>query len=630
MCGINGFRVPELVRTGAWFGEAVNDVRHRGPDGAGYWFGGDRSCRSIDELMDGGGRAADVALGFTRLAILDLTSAADQPYVIPGRATMSYNGEIYNYVEIRAELKDLGWSFDSTGDAEVLLKAYLQWGTDALRRLDGMWAFAIHDEQDGTILLSRDRFGEKPLHWTEWHGGIAFASEIKQLLRYPGVRPSLDRRRAAAFLVTGRPHEGASSWFEGIHQLEPGTWLRVERNGARRASAYYDLEGDVASVSPERSPADWAARFGDTLSASIRRRLRSDVPVGTSLSAGLDSSMVLATVAAEGHETYKAFTLGSDDPRVDESGPARLFATSQGIPWTGVWADPAEFAGLWDRMTRHQECPIPSTSLYGQWKVFETARQAGVVVILDGQGGDEVLGGYNKFVAAVLLQTARSHPRQLLGPMTGFVRQVGTVRTLRTAGYRYLGRFGNAPRPAGLLRPGLFAGATAPRVRGGTRQQRIEDIRRWSLPNLLTYADRNAMAHSIETRLPYLDRDVVALGLSIPDDVLFRDGWTKWPLRVSLAARAGDRPAWSPGKRWFGVPQERWLDDALRPYVDAWLSDPHPAWDDIVDRDALQRFQTQWRGKTSSYAWNDQVFKMVSLDRFFRVWLVDRDPTTGA
>jgi asparagine synthase (glutamine-hydrolysing) len=181
-----------------------------------------------------------------------------------------------------------------------------------------------------------------------------------------------------------------------------------------------------------------------------------------------------------------------------------------------------------------------------------------------------------------------------------------------------------------LLKPGLFAGATAPRVRGGTRQQRIEDIRRWSLPNLLTYADRNAMAHSIETRLPYLDRDVVALGLSIPDDVLFRDGWTKWPLRVSLAARAGDRPAWSPGKRWFGVPQARWLDDALRPYVDTWLTDPHPAWDDIVDRDALQRFQSEWRGKTSSYAWNDQVFKMVSLDRFFRVWFVDRNSTTGA
>jgi asparagine synthase (glutamine-hydrolysing) len=626
MCGINGFQTPAPVPVEGWFAEAIRTVVHRGPDGAGYWLGGDSTCRPLAEIRRDGPRPASVALGFSRLAILDLTPAANQPFVVPGRAAMAYNGEIYNYLEIRRDLEDLGWQFTSTGDTEVLIKAYLQWGTDALRRLDGMWAFAIHDQRDGSMLLSRDRFGEKPLFWTEWEGGVAFASEVKQLLAYPGTRLRLDARLAAGFLVTGRPHKGASSWFEGIHQLEPGTWMRIGREAVERAS-YFDLAGQVAAVDPERSPADWVARFDHAFSMSIRRRLRSDVPVGTSLSGGLDSSFVLATAVAHGHDAYQAFTLGSDDPHYDESGPAQRFAASQGVPWNLVWADPDEFSGLWDRITQHQESPVMSTSLYGQWKVFETARRAGVVVVLDGQGGDEVLGGYNKFVASVLWQTARSHPRRLLAPATGFVRQVGTIRNLRSAGYRYLGRFGNAPRAGRFLRPGLFEGEAAPRVRVDPLDQRLQDITTWSLPNLLTYADRNAMAHSIETRLPYLDADVVALGLAMPVDVLFRDGWTKWPLRVSLAARAGVAPAWSPGKRWFGVPQERWLSGALDPAVRAWHDDPHPAWDEIVDRDALRAFQDAWRTRRASYAWNDQVFKLVSLDRFLRVWF---GGTTGA
>jgi asparagine synthase (glutamine-hydrolysing) len=532
---------------------------------------------------------------------------------------MTYNGEIYNYVEVRRDLAAAGWSFSSMGDTEVLIKAYLEWGVDAFRRLDGMWAFGIYDEVRKGLLLSRDRFGEKPLFWTAWSGGLAFASEIKQLVQYPGVTPRLARERAATFLVTGRPYDGPSSWFEGIHQLEPGSWLWIDDQGVRRGR-YHDLEHDVAAVAPERSPADWAARWGEALSASVRRRLRSDVPVGTSLSSGLDSSMVLAEAMAQGHGAYRTFTLGSNDPRIDESGPAERFATSQGSRWHPVWADATEFASLWDRMTWHQECPIASTSLYGQWKVFETARAAGVVVVLDGQGADEILGGYNKFVAALLWRAVRSHPQRAAGPIKGLIRQIGTTANLRSAGYRYLGRLGGAPRTPTLLRPGLFVGASAPGVRVTSMEQRVQDIRRWSLPNLLAYADRNAMAHSIETRLPYLDPTLVAVSLAMPDDVLFRDGWTKWPLRINLASRGGLAPAWTPGKRWFGVPQQQWLRHSLRGDVDAWLEAPHPAWEDIVDIGELARFQAMWRARKPSYPWDDQVFKMVSLDRFLQTW----------
>jgi asparagine synthase (glutamine-hydrolysing) len=619
ICGINGYIAANPQVPGAWFADAVRVARHRGPDGTGYWVPGRMSCRPIDELGSVTLEPTRVALGFSRLAILDLSPAGDQPMVVPGRAAMTYNGEIYNYVEVRDELAALGWTFTSSGDSEVLLKAYLEWGADALSRFDGMWALGIYDERRDGLLLARDRFGEKPLFWTSWEGGLAFASEVKQLVRYPQVAPRLDPRRAAAFLVTGRPYDGPSSWFEGINQLAPGQWLWVDRSGVSCGS-YFDLEKEIAAVTPERTPADWCVRFSELFSGSIRRRLRSDVPVGTSLSSGVDSSLVLAEATAQGHEGYRTFTATSDEPRIDEGSAASRFARAMGSIWQAVPADPEEFGSIWDQMSWHHECPVAGTSLYGQWKVFEAARAAGVTVVLDGQGADEILGGYNKFVASIVWKTARTRPLALTGPVLGFVRQVGTVENLRAAGYRYLGRAGFAPRSDSLLRSGLFEGDHSPQVRVSSLEIRLQDIRRWSLPNLLAYADRNAMAHSVETRLPYLDASLVALSLAMPDDVLFRDGWTKWPLRVALASRAGMLPAWSPGKRWFSLPQARWLRGSLKPLVDSWISAPHPGWESVVQADRLRKFQAAWQTRKPSYAWDDQVFKMVALDRHLRVW----------
>lgn len=594
-------------------------ARHRGPDAAGYWVPGQSACRPVDELGSVGNEPGRAALGFSRLAILDLSPSGDQPMVVPGRAAMTYNGEIYNYVELREELAALGWTFTSSGDSEVLLKAYLEWGSGALARFDGMWALAIYDEQSRGLFLARDRFGEKPLFWTSWHGGVAFASEVKQLLQYPGVLGQLDARRAAGFLVTGRPYDGPSSWFEGIHQLPPGEWLFVDSSGPT-TGRYFDLEKDIAAVAPERTPDDWSARFAETFSGSIRRRLRSDVPVGTSLSSGVDSSLILAEATRQGHVGYRTFTATSDEPRIDEGAAAGRFAEGLGSTWQPVRADPNDFSAIWDRMTWHHECPVSGTSLYGQWKVFEAARASGVIVVLDGQGADEILGGYSKFIASIIWQTARTRPLALGRPMLGFARQVGDLQTLRTFGYRYLGRAGRAPHPEAMLRQGLFEGDHAPRVRVSPLEMRLQDIRRWSLPNLLAYADRNAMAHSVETRLPYLDASLVALSLAMPDDVTYRDGWTKWPLRVALASSAGRFPAWSPVKRGFPLPQARWLRGSLKPAVDAWIDSPHPGWDSVVDMDGLRTFQDAWRARNPTFSWDDHVFKMVALDRYLKVW----------
>lgn len=261
-------------------------ARHRGPDGDGAWALGWTNRVPLASVADGSAPAGlSVALGFVRLSILDLGPTGSQPMVERGRAALAFNGEIYNYVELRDELRARGWTFTSSGDSEVLLKGWLEWRDGVFARLNGMWALAIYDADRDGILLSRDRFGEKPLYWTVWRGGVAFASEVKQLRGFPDVSIRVNPGRAAAFLRSGRPYDGPSSWFDGIHQIEPGGCLWVDRAG-RRMSRYWNLPEAVAAVERARDPVAWQRRFADAFTKSVGIRLRSDVPVGTSLSGG--------------------------------------------------------------------------------------------------------------------------------------------------------------------------------------------------------------------------------------------------------------------------------------------------------------------------------------------------------
>ncbi len=619
MCGIAGFYAPG-ERVEPWFGAATEVARHRGPDDDGAWALGLGARVPLSSIGRGEATGASVALGFVRLAILDLSPSGNQPMVEPGRAALALNGEIYNYVEIRDELRTRGWTFTSSGDAEVLLKGWLEWGEDVFPRLNGMWAMAIYDARRHGVLLSRDRFGEKPLFWTPWRGGLAFASEVKQLRAFPDVSIKIDLGRAATFVRSGRPYDGPSSWFEGIHQVEPGGFLWIDETG-HRETRYWNLQEAAAAVVPERDPDAWQRRFADAFSHSVAIRLRSDVPVGTSLSGGVDSSAVMAEATWLGHKGYHSFTLTSDDARVDEGPEAGTFARAMGSIWHPIPASGAEFAATWDQITWHQESPVPSTSLYGQWKVLEAARACGVIVLLDGQGADEILGGYHKFMASVLLARIRRHELTAVPTLWAFARHLGGPRTILDNGYRYLGRVGRPTDGASWLRAAPNQVRTAPDVGTDPLTMRIADIDRWSLPNLLSYVDRSAMAFGVETRLPYLDPVVASLALAMPIEVLVRDGWSKWPLRQTLADRNGTGPAWRRGKRWFGVPQRAWLGGPLAPLVDEWRRDPHPLWTELVDVAAMRRHADNVLGRRRrNAAAEDQIFELVALDRFFRTW----------
>jgi asparagine synthase (glutamine-hydrolysing) len=565
--------------------------------------------------------APGLGLGFLRLAILDLSLAGEQPMVEGVRAAVVLNGEIYNFVELREELRARGWTFRSTGDTEVLLKGWLEWGDGVFARLDGMFAVAIYDSGRHGLLLARDRFGEKPLHWTAWRGGIAFASEVKQLAAFPDVRLALNLDRAGAFIASGRPYEGQSTWFQGIQQVPPGGTLWIDAAGLREAR-YFDLRAAVRAIDAAPTPGEWGERFATGFERSTRRRLRSDVPVGTSLSSGLDSSAIATQVTALGRSAYHTFTLTSDDPQLDEGRRAASLASRLGARWHAVHADGTEFAGLWDRLTWHQETPVASISLYGQWKIAEAARAEGVIVMLDGQGADEVLGGYHKFGVAHLVDTLRHRPWLAPGVAIGFARQVGGPGAILANGYRYLGRLGGMPDVSSLLGSGRQHQAV-PRVTVDPLAMRLADIERWSLPNLLSFLDRNAMAHSVETRLPFLDHELVALVLAMPSDVLIHGGWTKWPVRRMLAAAGEGSVAWRRGKVWFDVPQAAWLRGPLANHVVELARDPHPLWDDLAAPGGLDRFHDAWSRRDAGPAWDATMFTLVALDRFLRVWFPD-------
>jgi asparagine synthase (glutamine-hydrolysing) len=246
---------------------------------------------------------------------------------------------------------------------------------------------------------------------------------------------------------------------------------------------------------------------------------------------------------------------------------------------------------------------------------MEAARAAGVIVLLDGQGADEVLGGYHKFFASHVLRTVRRRPWAAPLEVARFLRHVGGPRALLRDGYRYVGGAGRAPDLAAILRADAPDERT-PSVRAASREMRVADIERWSLPNLLSFADRNAMAHGVETRLPFLAPSVVALALAMPADVLVHDGWSKWPLRRALDRRGGAEAAWRRGKRWFGVPQAAWLDGPLGAQVRSWVERPHALWESFADPSVIRRLAAAWPSRRGIPAWDDAIFNLVALDRF--------------
>jgi asparagine synthase (glutamine-hydrolysing) len=553
MCGISGIiRKTKDADLRAAIETITDLIKHRGPDGFGYYF------------------SNNIAFGHRRLAIIDLSQNGHQPMrYADGKYVITYNGEVYNYLEIRTELEALGYVFQSHSDTEIILAAYQQWGEACVSRFNGMWAFAIHDVDRNIIFCSRDRFGVKPFYYTDTGSEFAFGSEIKQLLGFLPERKA-NREVLLNFLVTGLTDRIRDTFFAGVNQLPGGHNLKYDLGSNDYViSRYYQIKMDPFGETVDLKEVQ--ATFQKVFTDGIALRLRSDVKVGTCLSGGLDSSSI-ATLASEMYgektgEQFFAITAASTQASNDESEFAKIVAEHGRMQWIRIAPTYEDFAANLERIVTTQEEPFGSPSIIMQYFVMKAARENGIPVLLDGQGGDETLLGYPIYHGAYVVSAYRqegwfaalnalrdSGNKSSHSILTIFKYLVGSVSaTARYQLYRWRHRYlkSTPSLPQGLV---AFARASL-----NVHQLQNLEITQTNLPVLLRYEDKNSMAHSVETRLPFLDYRTLELALSLPGKVKIRDGWSKWILRSIMDKKMPDSIVWRKNKFGFEAPEAQWL-----------------------------------------------------------------------
>ncbi len=578
----------------------------RGPDDVGFLHGpskdGTPQTAQVNRSWPGASQWEGVGLGHLRLAIIDTSERGWQP-MRRGRYAMVYNGEVYNYRELREELASLGEAFTTESDTEVILAAFSQWGPAAFGRFVGMFALAIFDERDGSVTLARDPFGIKPLYVTRVHGATAFASTLPALLTVPGVSRAADLQSVRDYLESdhGITGHGTRTMFAAIEQFPAGHWQRLDFQGVAGPVAKYEHVTAPTSSEPP------AVQFRRSFLESVRLHMRSDVRVGAALSGGLDSAAIVCAMrAALGDEgTIDTFTYRPEDPALDEWKWAQLVNEAAGADGHEVRLTPQEAVNSLNALVRAQGEPFGSTSILAQFAVFEAAKKQGVIVMLDGQGADEMLGGYDSYryayVAQLLLQgkwrTARRVARA-----SGPDAWTKSLAWLLPAGLRHRLQRQNRPPVLQLVKwdwlqtRGARSRPTAihpPSLKGELR----ETLERTSLPSLLRYEDRNSMAHSIESRVPFLTQQLVTSCLSFPDEALITaDGTRKAPLREAMQGLVPARILERKDKIGFETGERRLLQNmhgavaSLHlPFVDAAAFDP-PG-DDASPRDVRARWR---------------------------------------
>ncbi|WP_166866291.1 asparagine synthase (glutamine-hydrolyzing) [Salinibacterium sp. ZJ70] len=567
MCGIAG----GWARVGSSGDSArlragLDAIRHRGPDDLGefHW----------EDPVSG----ARVDLGLTRLAILDLSSAGHQPMTLPdNRFTISFNGEITNYVEIRQELIDLGEHFSSRTDTEVLLKAWARWGRAALDRLEGMFAFAVLDTREGTLTLVRDPFGIKPLFYALTSDRLVFNSELAGLTASLGRTPRLDWQTAVDYLQWGSYDHTSATFLSGVKQLRPGHLLVLDVGTGATGGPERYWWPDV-QTSFDGSYGDGVERVRSMFLESVNRNLRSDVPLGIALSGGIDSSAIVGAVRRlEPDLPIQAFSFIAPGFARSEHEWIERVATSLRATSHTVQASPEDLEHDLDDLIQSQGEPFGSTSIYAQYRVFRLAREHGVVVTLDGQGGDELFAGYSGYPAQrmhTLIESGRwATAAKYAGAWATWPdRSLGFMAVETAAQFAPLRTRHAVRRP--LRSPLLDYRALAERgVDLGFPAVGAEPIRRerlkthlrstmtgYGLPALLRHGDRNSMRFSIESRVPFLDRRLAEFLMTVPEDWLTGpDGTSKRILRDAVRGLVGDEIIDRRDKVGFETPENDWL-----------------------------------------------------------------------
>jgi asparagine synthase (glutamine-hydrolysing) len=627
MCGIVGVLSGDPVEP-----TVVDQMRdqmvHRGPDDGSSW-------RSSD------GR---VCFGHRRLAIVDLTPEANQPFTsTDGRFVITYNGEIYNFRALRAELEHCGAQLRTRSDTEVLLEAYRYWGAAFLSRLSGMFAFAIWDKEERQLFCARDRAGEKPFYYASINGSFLFASELKALVQWPEFRKSPNYEALIDYLCLGFVADPKSIW-QGVHKLPAAHWMVVtlEDQATPEVSApkaYWDLE-----FAPDYSVSDWGPAIRETLAAAAHEMSFADVPVGAFLSGGVDSSSVVAALSQAEHDV-RSFTIGFTEAGYDERGWARDVARRYGVSHSERVIAADDISPVFERLLWHYDEPFNDYSYLPTFYLCREAR-GHVTVALSGDGGDEMFAGYRKYQRLALRDRVRRVLPGLVG--SGLVRSTHAVLPPSSPLRRTMGQYG-LPEPDAYLdmlstgfsvanlrsvARGPLAEALAhytpidvveplvrtanPRAVGAINTMRYLDLKLTLAGDILTKVDRASMAVSLEVRPVYLHRDVMDLARRIPAERLADRQHAKRALKSALEPWLPNSVLYRP-KMGFAMPLKSWINGDLDQLLPG--ADVQSGIDGLLDQQLLKTMlDAHAAGKSDM---TSAIHSHVFLTNWLATWMDD-------
>jgi len=580
VCGISGAISvnPNLKTSDGWQMVALGE--HRGPDGSQLAIANDDQFLKVDGNLEVSS-ASWCVLGHSRLTILGLSEESNQPFLTPdGRYAMVFNGEIYNFLEIRSELENAGATFHTDGDTEVLFRALITWGREALPKLRGMFSFAFADHQSKKILLARDHFGIKPLHIYSHESTVYFASEIKQFTALESWRPEVNEEVALEFLLYGVTDHRKESFFRNVQKLLPGHLAEISIDQEVKLDFQkWTVDQQLPKI---KSFSDGMTQYRDAFIKSVEMHLRSDVEVGSCLSGGLDSSAIVGVVSdLIAPKSMHTFTATSELNSINEKHYAEAVISFCQTKPHFVEPTATQLLTEIESLIWHQDEPFGSTSIFAQWCVFKLVRESGIKVVLDGQGADEQLAGYNSFLTTYLISLLRT------GRFIQFVRQLRKLRRAGRISKLELLKFSVYQLiPAKVVaRAGQILGIASqnggywireetlnsfevkdPFRKDGKVPRTIEElcvqmIQSSSLPMLLRFEDRNSMAHGVEARVPFVDDQLMKFVGLLKGDFLIDGTYTKKILRDSLSNFLPPMVRNRTDKIGFQTAEEIWLTE---------------------------------------------------------------------
>jgi len=601
MCGIAGqYCYSTGIPDRKFLADMSMKLTHRGPDGEGSY---------IDN---------NIGLVHRRLAIIDLSPEGHQPMTNEDRSLwLVFNGEIYNFVELREELVRYGHTFHSKSDTEVILHAYEEWGHECLNRFNGMWAFALWDTRKQELFCARDRFGIKPFYYANINGSFLFASEIKALLTHPKIQAIPEDHLLCTYLKYGVQDHSSKTMFKEIFQLKPSHAVIVSRQGIQPQFQYWDVTiNPEIKKGSEHTPV--STSLATKLIESIKIHLRSDVAIGTCLSGGIDSTAVTVLIntiikndAPESVGTrQKTFSVVFSNKKFDESKYIDEVIATTGVDADKTEPSPEQIREDIHRLIYMQDEPFGSLSIYAQYCVMRLAQKK-VKVVLDGQGADELLAGYLGYQASYIQGLVRKYRW-----WTAFCEMFGSFRNHHGFFIASQKQIRIRKRRRGLVR---CNSEPINRYNGSLDEVLHRELLTTNLPALLHYEDRNSMAFSLESRVPYLDVRLVEYIASLPLSEKIRDGTTKVALRSALKGLIPESIRCRRDKMGFVTPEECWMKDDLRTFMlDIFSSSSfksRPYWDADVVMSDYQNFLEE---RTS---YSPEIWRIACAELWLRTFI---------